>query len=99
MSYPIEAIGEAGQGHRRTRAPDKMLEVRLMWEKAALVEEVAFRQYCCVIGRWKLRWVEKWARENKGKIFFLFFLVIPNQEIIRFTKYYFSVNKGLIKDS
>ena len=45
MSYPIEAVGEADQGHRRTRAPDKMLEVRLMWEKAALVEEVAFRQY------------------------------------------------------
>jgi len=26
------------------RAPDKMLEVRLMWEKTALLEEVAFRQ-------------------------------------------------------
>lgn len=27
-----------------SRVPGKMLEVRLMWEKPALVEEVAFRQ-------------------------------------------------------
>lgn len=33
------------QKNQGSRAPDKMLGVRLMWAKAALVGEVAFRQH------------------------------------------------------